>query len=294
MKNLISMTICACCAWMTYGTVAASAYQIPGVDVFEDAASGSVCDLVNATSANHVAIQLVVLSAEGTLPRQLALITGQDVTLSDSFVDGDNYVYFGDVPFGRITFLEDGDGNATLWWVDAFDNVIGLDPTTYTPFTTLDSPEDFVGAGCDACEFWDIDAHCPDLPEETRIVAQPEGGTFCIGRNVTLAIQAVGRHIADYQWYKNGIIMVGETDNVLVLTSVDENDQAYYQCVVIDDDGTQTPSERVSVVIRDCSSTPPPGLNLCGISLFPASLVSLTALFVLKPLIRRGRRGREI
>lgn len=291
MKSTL-LTSCAFAVAATLAPRAANAFQIPGVDVFQDNASGSTCDLVNATSENHEAIQLVVLSATDTEPRQLALVTGQDVTLGDSLVDTDNSVYFGGSPFGRIAFLEDGDGNSTLWWVDAFDNVIGLDPTTYDPFTTQDSPLDFVSAGCDACQYWDNDVDCPGSPEQTQIVTQPQGGTICIGNNATLAIQAVGRHIADYQWYKNGVILVGETDNVLVLTKVDENDQAYYQCLVIDDDGGITESDSVSVIITDCSGTSTtPGLNLCGASIFPSSLVGLATLFALKPLSRRRRRG---
>lgn len=292
MKSTLLMS---CVLWGVVSGVSArsaSAFQIPGVDVFQDNASGSTCDLVNATSDNHDAIQLVVLSATDTEPRQLALVTGQDVTLGDSLVDTDNYVYFGGSPFGRIAFLEDGDGNSTLWWVDAFDNAIGLDPTTYDPFTTQDSPLDFVSAGCDACQYWDNDVDCPGSPETTRITVQPQGGTFCIGKNITLAIQAVGRHIADYQWYKNGVILVGETDNALLLTNVDENDQAYYQCLVIDDDAGITESDSVSIIITDCSGTPTtPGLNLCGASIVPASLVGLVTLFALQPLTRRRRRG---
>ncbi|GMU37055.1 MAG: immunoglobulin domain-containing protein [Phycisphaerae bacterium] len=258
--------------------------QIPGVDLFQDPASGSVCDLVNAANA-----ELVVLTETAEEPRQFALVTGSDVTLADSLIDDDLNVFFQGQAFGRIAFLEDGDGLATLWWVDAFDNVVALDPITLLPETTSDRPDDFVDVPCDACQFWDREEDCPDEPEETIITEHPESGTFCEGERVTLFIEAEGRNIESFQWFTgNSSVLVGETDNVLVFSSIDFDDAGSYFCEVIDADGTRTRSDRATIVVEDCPDEVP-GAPLCGANIFTLSLVGLLGAWAIRPTWRRKR-----
>ncbi|MCC7293201.1 MAG: immunoglobulin domain-containing protein [Phycisphaerales bacterium] len=264
--------------------------QIPGVETYTDQASGSTCNLINTANGAH----LVVLEAIAEDPfRRFALVTGTDVTLSSSEIDDDLNVFFGDELFGRIAFLEDGDGLATLWWVDNFDNVIGLDSVTLDPFQTDDRPEDFQDVPCDACEFWDREEDCPGEPEITEIITQPLSGTVCAGENLTLFIEAVGVNIDGFQWFRgNDSIIVGATDVALVITSIDFDDAGSYYCEVIDLDGTRTVSDRATLVVEDCPDEPQnPGLQLCGANIFTSGFVSLLGLIALKPLARRRRRS---
>ncbi len=90
-------------------------------DVFEDSLSGSVCDVVNSANA-----ELVVLSAAG----QLVIVTGEDVTLQDSFVDGDAFVWLDGDPVGLIEFAEDDDGFRTLWWTSLTGTVVSVNGFT--------------------------------------------------------------------------------------------------------------------------------------------------------------------
>lgn len=264
--------------------------QIPGVETYTDQASGSTCNLINTANGAH----LVVLEPIVEDPfRRFALVTGTDVTLSSSEIDDDLNVFFGGELFGRIAFLEDGDGLATLWWVDNFDNVIGLDSVTLDPFQTEDRPTDFQDVPCDACEFWDREEDCPGEPLVTEIVTQPVSDTVCAGDNVTLFIEAVGANIDGFQWFRgNDSLIIGATDVALVITSIDFDDAGSYYCEVTDIDGTLTVSDRATLVVEDCPDEPDnPGLQLCGANIFTSGFVSLLGLVALKPLARRRRKA---
>ena len=132
------------------GGASAIAQTVPW-DVFEDALSDSVCDVVNAENT-----ELVVLSATG----QLTIVTGPDVILDDTFVtvEGD-VLYFGQ-PVGFITFETDGDGFRTVWWVALTGQVVNVDSFTGEPAVTNLVPSDFVDVPCDACDFWDDPTVC--------------------------------------------------------------------------------------------------------------------------------------
>ena len=120
-------------------------------DIFEDPASSSVCDTVNAGNA-----ELVVLSDTG----ELVYITHTDLILTATFVDADGFVFFDMLPVGVIDFAEDGDGFRTLWWTALDGTVIELDELTLEPVTTDLFPTDFHDVPCDACELWDDPTDC--------------------------------------------------------------------------------------------------------------------------------------
>lgn len=129
-------------------------------NLYADDASASVCDAVNAANA-----ELVVLSATG----QLVLVTGEDLTLQDSFVDADGFVYFEGSQAGVIGFALDGDGFRSLWWTSLTGHVVHVDGFTGAPSETDFLPLDFSDAACDACDYWDDRLLCgsDDLPPIT-------------------------------------------------------------------------------------------------------------------------------
>lgn len=142
------LVVAATVAWTA---PSAFAQDVPW-DVFVDSESSSVCDLVNASNT-----EFVVLSSTG----ELVLVTGDDVILGDSFVDADGNVFFNGEAAGFISFADDGDGFRTLWWVDFFGSAVALDTLSLTPFSSNDTPQDFIDVECDACAFWDDPADCP-------------------------------------------------------------------------------------------------------------------------------------
>lgn len=126
-------------------------------ETFVDDVSTSACDVVNASN-----VELVVLHETG----ELAVVTGIDATLSGTEVDGAGNVFFDGTPAGFITFAEDGDGLRSLWWVSLTGRVIELDGLSGNPIESDSFPDDFRGAGCDACDFWDDQTICADPPVE--------------------------------------------------------------------------------------------------------------------------------
>ncbi len=129
-------------------------------DLYVDDASASACDAVNAANA-----ELVVLNTTG----QLVLVTGEDLTLQDSYVDLDGFVYFEEAQAGVIGFALDGDGVRSLWWTSLTGHVVHVDGFTGVPSETDFLPTDFTNAACDACDYWDDPLVCPstDFPPIT-------------------------------------------------------------------------------------------------------------------------------
>jgi len=135
---------------MLFLAATASAQNKPW-ELFLDAQSTSACDVVNADNA-----ELVVLSATG----QLVIVTGTDVTLEDTLVDQDGFVFFEGDPAGTIAFATDGDGLRSLWWLSLTGTVVRVNGFTGQPSLTDSVPADFTDLPCDACEFWDDPAFC--------------------------------------------------------------------------------------------------------------------------------------
>ena len=145
--------------WL-WGTSASTGLaQVVPWEVFGDTESNSVCDLINADNA-----KLVLLRQTG----QLAVVTGRDVTLQDTFVDADGFVSFEGLPAGVIGFAVDDDGFRTLWWMTLTGRVVSVDGFTGQPAESDRFPSDFTNVPCDACPFWDDPAVCtpPDDPPQ--------------------------------------------------------------------------------------------------------------------------------
>lgn len=124
-------------------------------ELFLDSASTSACDVINASNA-----ELVLLSSTS----QLRIVSGTDVTLEDSFVDADGFVFLEGNPVGVIDFATDGDGLRTVWWMSLTGTVVDVNGFTGEPTQTDEFPSDFVDVPCDACAFWDDPAAC-EVPD---------------------------------------------------------------------------------------------------------------------------------
>jgi len=72
------------------------------------------------------------------------------------------------------------------------------------------------------------------------IITHPATQTIDSGDNVTFTVLAGGTPTLLYQWYKDGVLMSGETGTSLTLTGVDAGDEADYTVVVTNDSGTVT------------------------------------------------------
>ena len=135
--------------------------------MFTDTLSTSACDLINANNA-----KLVVLADTG----QLVLVNGSDVTLQDTFVDADGFVYFENEPVGVIDFAEDGSGMRSLWWMSLTGTTVNVNGFTGEPSQTAKYPSEFVDVPCDACDFWDDVSLCTEDDDDSET---PPTVTLC-------------------------------------------------------------------------------------------------------------------
>lgn len=145
-------------------------------ELFLDSASNSACDVINADNA-----ELVLISATN----QLAIVTGTDVTLEDTFVDNDGFVFFEGDPVGTIDFATDGDGLRSIWWMSLTGTVVSVDGFTGEPSQTNNLPSDFVDVPCDACEFWDNPAACEEPEPEPPVVVNICGADVALPIGLT-------------------------------------------------------------------------------------------------------------
>jgi len=120
-------------------------------ELFLDSSSSAACDVINANNA-----ELVLISSTN----QLAIVSGTDVTLENTLVDENGFVFFEGKPVGAIGFATDGDGLRSIWWMSLTGTVVDVDGFTGEPAQTNKFPTDFVDVPCDACEFWDNPAAC--------------------------------------------------------------------------------------------------------------------------------------
>ena len=143
--------IVACAVWLSAAPNAVG--QLLPWDLFTDSLTGVTCDVIHADNT-----ELVLLRPDSGLVSvpTLAIVRDEDVILADTFVDDASNVFFLGEPAGFIAFADDGDGFASLWWLDEFGNVLALDPLLLEPVPTSSRPQDFVAVECDACLFWDL------------------------------------------------------------------------------------------------------------------------------------------
>jgi len=139
---------------MVLAIVPAASAQTKPWELFQDASSSAVCDVINADNN----ARFVLISAT----RQLAIVTGNDLILEDTLVDESGFVFFEGEPVGAIGFATDGDGRRSIWWMSLTGRVVDVNGFTGEPSQTNKLPTDFNDVPCDACEFWDNAAACED------------------------------------------------------------------------------------------------------------------------------------
>jgi hypothetical protein len=67
-------------------------------------------------------------------------------------------------------------------------------------------------------------------PEFALITYQPEDQATVLGSNVTFIVNA--ENADGFQWYRNGVIMDGQTNSTLTITNSGIEDVGYYSCYV--------------------------------------------------------------
>ena len=84
-----------------------------------------------------------------------------------------------------------------------------------------------------------------------QITAQPVDQTVLIGANVELSVQA--NNADGYQWLRNGDLLDGQTNSVLIIQNAGINDVGLYSCEVYNGDQT-VPTRTASVCVETTAS----------------------------------------
>jgi hypothetical protein len=79
-----------------------------------------------------------------------------------------------------------------------------------------------------------------------QITAQPVDQTVPIGANISLSVQA--NNADGYQWLRNGVSLVGQTNNILTIQNAGIDDVGFYSCNVFN--GTEfVPTRAANVCV---------------------------------------------
>lgn len=115
---------------------------------FQDPATGSICGIINAPSAN-----LTVIDATGEVVR----VDGVDNVLLDWAVSPSDEVFFGSTFVGDILYADDADGLPALFIIDIDGFVVDVTEISQEPVLTDILPDEIANTDCDACNFVDDD-----------------------------------------------------------------------------------------------------------------------------------------
>jgi hypothetical protein len=90
------------------------------------------------------------------------------------------------------------------------------------------------------------------------ITTQPASQEVGAHATVTFTVVATGEPVLSYQWWKDGVVLGGETNASLVIASVEDADQGLYSVVVTNAYGTITSDEAELIVDTLPTITLPP------------------------------------
>ena len=96
------------------------------------------------------------------------------------------------------------------------------------------------------CAFTSSAADDLDQAQFAQIVVQPTDQALPVGSSTVLSVQSAN---ADgYLWFRNGVMITGQTNSILALQSVSTNDVGYYACAVLKD-GEVVPTRAANVSV---------------------------------------------
>jgi hypothetical protein len=126
-------------------------------------------------------------------------------------------VYTGDAVDALTSVAADDDSGSFLTSTVTFSVVAGVEYRIVV--------DGFGGAAGNIILAWDLEPSAVVIP---RITGQPRSGSVLPGEAVFLEVVADGSAALAYQWYFNGIALIGATDPVLVIDSFERDNVGVY------------------------------------------------------------------
>lgn len=135
------------------------------------------------------------------------------------------------------------------WYKDGKPLTITKDPVySFDPITTSNAGSYYVTVS-DICgksattNTFKVSVLTPGI-----ITEEPVGKTVCEGSNYTITVNASGAPLA-YVWYKDGLVMAGQTSNSVVIASATKANEGEYQVIVTGGCGDPDTSQKVTIAV---------------------------------------------
>ncbi len=166
---------------------------------------------------------------------------------SQTVCDGDNVTF---------TVAATGSGTLTYQWYKDAALLTGETASTLslTAVTSTDAGNYSVEV-TGACGTVTSSTATLTVNDPTVITTQPTDFSTCAGSNASFSVVATGTGTLTYQWYKDGVIMGGETGSTLSLTAVSAADEADYSVEVTGTCGTVTSVDAALTITANESPT---------------------------------------
>ena len=161
------------------------------------------------------------------------------------------------VELGGAPTATGGSTNYDYRWTPAagLDNPFDANPDA-TPTSTIIYTVEVtdVATGCTATDQVRVDIV---LPPTQPFISVPSGSPFvCEGDDVTLQSSNIGAN--SYQWYKDGALLGGETNQTLVLNNIGAGDAGNYQVLTIGTNPVGSPCESPLSLVQAVEVNPVP------------------------------------
>ncbi|MCK4662341.1 MAG: immunoglobulin domain-containing protein [Bacteroidales bacterium] len=91
------------------------------------------------------------------------------------------------------------------------------------------------------------------VDEHITITVQPQNNSACAGDNVNFSITATGTNLS-YQWQKDGVDIVGETNPNLIINSIAAGDVGNYRCILSTPCGATLTSNNGSLTLNSLTA----------------------------------------
>ncbi len=194
----------------------------------------SVPATLTVNEAPHITVQpFDATSCEGDNAIFTLTATGQDLSYQWQVNDGGGWVNLADVG------VYSGSSTSTLTITDALQSMDNYQ------FSCI------VSGKCSPA----VTSNTATLTvnQSTEIITQPLSTLLCIGADAQFTVQAAGTGVITYSWQTdksgiwanliNGGKVSGANSSTLIITGIDESDEAHYRCIVHSDCGSDIISD---------------------------------------------------